>query len=64
LKFLPGRTKTVEHTVPQLVVELRAETIGTLDHSAGNDQQSDAAEPTIDEVPLLRDLFSSTAETV
>ena len=43
--------KTIEHTIQKLVVQLRAETIRTLDRSAASDQQSDAAEPPIDEVP-------------
>jgi len=46
-----GKGKSIEHTIQQLVVELKAETIRTLDRSTGNGPQSDAAEPSIDEVP-------------
>jgi len=38
-----GKGKSVEHTIKQLVVELRADTIRILDRS--NAEQSDAAEP-------------------
>ncbi len=42
-----GKGKSIEHTIQQLVVELKADTIRTLDRS----QQSDTAESPIDEVP-------------
>ena len=51
IKVPAGNGKVIEHTIQQLVVELRAETIRTLDRSAASDQQSDAVEPPIDEVP-------------
>ena len=51
IKVPAANGKTIEHTIQQLVVELRAETIRMLDRSAANDQESDAAEPPIDEAP-------------
>lgn len=36
---------------PALAVELKADTIRTLDRSTASGQQSDAAEPPVDEVP-------------
>jgi single-strand DNA-binding protein len=46
-----GNGKTIEHTLPQLVVELKAETIRILDRSSATAEQGDAAEPAINEVP-------------
>ena len=46
-----GDGRTVEHTIPQLVVELKADTIRLMDRSIGAREQKDAAEPAIDEVP-------------
>ena len=46
-----GKDKTVEHTIPQLVVELKADTIRILNRSTGSGEQSEASEPAVDEVP-------------
>ena len=51
IKVPAGNGKTIDHTVPQLVVELKADTIRILDRSTAIGEQSDAAEPPIDEVP-------------
>jgi single-strand DNA-binding protein len=51
IKIPLGKGKMVEHTIPQLVVELKADTIRILDRSSATNDQSDAAEPPIDEVP-------------
>ena len=45
IKVPPAKGKTIEHTIQQLVVELRADTIRILDRSGGNGEQGDAAEP-------------------
>jgi single-strand DNA-binding protein len=45
IKVPTGKGKSVEHTIQQLVVELKADTTRTLDRSASNVEQSDAAEP-------------------
>lgn len=46
-----GKGKTIEHTIPQLVVELKADTIRILDRSSATGEQSDAPESSIDDVP-------------
>lgn len=46
-----GKGKTIEHTIPQLVIELKTDTIRILDRSSAAGEQSDTAEPPIDEVP-------------
>jgi single-strand DNA-binding protein len=51
IKVPAGKGKTVEHTVPQFVVELKADSIRILDRSSATDERSAAAEPPIDEVP-------------
>ena len=51
IKVPVGKGKTVEHTIPQLVVQLKADTIRILDRSSAANEQSDAAEPPINEVP-------------
>jgi single-strand DNA-binding protein len=51
IKVPAAKGKTIEHTIQQLVVELKADTIRTLDRSTASAQPSDAAEPTFDEVP-------------
>ena len=51
IKVPNGKGKNIEHVIQQLVVELKADTIRTLDRSAANGAQSDAAEPSVDEVP-------------
>ena len=51
IKVPAGKGKTFEHTIRQLVVELKADTIRILDRSSATDERSDAAEPPIDEVP-------------
>ena len=43
--------KSIEHTIQQLAVELKADTIRILDRSTMNGQQNDDAEPATDEVP-------------
>jgi single-strand DNA-binding protein len=45
IKISSGKGKSIEHTIQQLVVELKADTIRTLDRSSSNGEQSDAAEP-------------------
>jgi single-strand DNA-binding protein len=49
IKVPTGKSKSIEYTIQQLVVELRADTIRTLDRSGSNGEQSDAAEPTTEE---------------
>ncbi|HEX7362276.1 MAG TPA: single-stranded DNA-binding protein [Bryobacteraceae bacterium] len=44
IKVSTGKGKSVEHIVKQLVVELKADTIRTLDRSNSNGEQSAAAE--------------------
>jgi hypothetical protein len=44
IKVPAGKGKTVEHTVPQLVVELKADTIRILDRSSATGELSDAAD--------------------
>ena len=51
IKVPAARGNTIERTVPQLVVELKADTIRILDRSTATSEQSDPAEPPIDEVP-------------
>jgi single-strand DNA-binding protein len=51
IKVPTAKGKSIEHTIQQLVVELKADTIRTLDRSTASGQQSDAAEPAVDEVP-------------
>jgi single-strand DNA-binding protein len=46
-----AKDRTIKHTIRQLVVELKADTIRMLDRSSAANEQSDAAEPPIDEVP-------------
>ena len=58
IKVPTAKGKTIEHTIQQLVVELRADTIRILDRSAANGEQTDAAEPQPEEVP---DQGASTA---
>ena len=50
IKVPAGKGKTIVHTIPQLVVELRADTIRIVDRSGATCEQSDAAEPAIGEV--------------
>jgi single stranded DNA-binding protein len=45
IKVPTAKGKTIEHTIQQLVVELKADTIRILDRSSYNGEQSDAAEP-------------------
>jgi single-strand DNA-binding protein len=45
IKVLNGEGKSTEHTIQQLVVELRADTIRLLDRSCASCTPSDAAEP-------------------
>ena len=47
---VPNGKKPIEHVVSQLVVETVADTVRVLDRNT-NSQQSDAAEPPLDEVP-------------
>lgn len=51
IKVPNGKGKNIEHVIQQLVVELKADTIRTLDRSNANGVQSDAAEPSLEEVP-------------
>jgi len=53
IKVPTAKGKSIEHVIQQLVVELKAETIRTLDRSPSNGEQSDTAEPYADEVSLL-----------
>jgi single-strand DNA-binding protein len=46
-----GKGKSIEHTIQQFVVELKADIIRPLDPCTANSQQSDAVESSIDEVP-------------
>jgi single-strand DNA-binding protein len=48
---VPNGKKVIEHVIPQLIVELRADSIRILDRSNSNGAQSDAAEPPADEQP-------------
>ncbi len=50
MKILTAKGKSIEHTIQQLVIELKADTIRTLDRSSANSEQSEAAEPPV-EVP-------------
>src|SRR5690348_12641601 len=45
IKVPTGKGKSVEHTIQQTIVELKADTIRMLDRSSSNGEQSDAAEP-------------------
>jgi single-strand DNA-binding protein len=54
IKVPIAKGKSVEHTIQQLVVELKADTIRTLDRSSVGGDQSDAAEPPVD-TPSGRD---------
>jgi single-strand DNA-binding protein len=45
IKVSIGKGKSIEHVIQQLAVELKADTIRTLDRSSSNSEQSDAAEP-------------------
>ena len=47
---VPNGKKAIEHVLPQLVVELKADTIRLLDRSSSNAEPSDAAEPPPQEV--------------
>ena len=40
-----GKGKSIEHTIQQTIVELKADTIRMLDRASANGEQSDAAEP-------------------
>ena len=51
IKVPAGRSKTIEHTIQQLIVELKADTIRMLDRSSATAEQSDAADASVDEVP-------------
>jgi single-strand DNA-binding protein len=51
IKLPTGKGESIKHTVQQLIVELKANTIRTLDRFTASGQQSDAAERTVDEVP-------------
>jgi single-stranded DNA-binding protein len=51
IKVPNGKGKNIEHVIQQLVIELKADTIRTLDRSTANGAQSDATEPSVDEVP-------------
>ena len=51
IKVPAAKGKAIEHTIPQLVVELKADTIRMLDRSNATDERSDDAEPPIEEVP-------------
>ena len=44
IKVPTGNGKSVDHTIQQTIVELKADTIRTLDRSSSNGEQSDAAE--------------------
>lgn len=52
IKVPTAKGKNIEHVIQQLVVELKADTIRILDRSNSNGEQSDAAEPSVDEVPF------------
>ncbi len=45
IKIPAGKGKPIEHTIQQLVVELKADTVRTLDCSSSAGEQSAAAEP-------------------
>lgn len=45
IKVSTGKGKNIEHVIQQLVVELKADTVRTLDRSTSNGEQSNAAEP-------------------
>jgi len=45
IEVLVPKDKTIKHTIRQLVVELRVDTIRILDRSSATGAQSDAAEP-------------------
>ena len=48
IKVPIAQGKSAEHTIQQLVVELKADTIRTLDRSGVGNGQSDAAEAPVD----------------
>jgi len=45
---VPSGKKTIEHTIKQLIVELKADTIRILDRSQANEEQSDADAPSVE----------------
>ena len=45
---VPNGKKTIEHTIKQLVVELKADTIRILDRSQANEEPSDADAPPVE----------------
>ena len=49
IKVQSGKGKAIEHVIQQLVVELKADTVRILDRSNANGEQSDAAEPSLEE---------------
>jgi single-strand DNA-binding protein len=51
INVVSGEGKSIDRVIQQLVVELKADTIRMLDRSNANGEQSDAAEPPLDEVP-------------
>jgi single stranded DNA-binding protein len=46
---VPNGKKVIEHVIPQLAIELRADSFRILDRSNSNGAESDAAEPPEDE---------------
>ena len=49
IKLPAGNGKSVDHTIQQTIVELKADTIRMLDRSSSNGEQSDTAEPATDD---------------
>ena len=45
IKVPTGKGKSIEHTIQQTIVELKAETIRMLDRATSTGEQSDATEP-------------------
>ena len=49
IKVPTAKGKNIEHVIQQLVVELKADTIRTLDRAGSNGEQNVAAEPRVDD---------------
>jgi single-strand DNA-binding protein len=45
---VPSGKKTIEHTIKQLIAELKADTIRILDRAQANEEPSDAHAPSVE----------------
>ena len=48
IKVSTGKGKSIEHTIQQTIVELKADTIRMLDRAGSNGEQDDVPEPAIE----------------